>query len=301
LRQLGTMPKEVDPQVFADYLLTLGMKIKIDERPDGYSLWIYNEDHLGRARDELSGFLSKPDDPRYRSAVDAAKSIRREERALDQKYRKNFREASDLWGYPSLRRRPVTVSLVAICIVCFVLGQSRQNRLKVRDALRFSTEVVDSDGRDRNNGLKDIESGEIWRLLTPIFLHFSILHLLFNVMALSTLGTIIEIRRGSLRLAVMILLMAIASNIGEFVYEERVDPGGTQVFGGISGVVCGLFGYVWMKGLYEPEQGMILHPNSVTFGLLWIALCMTGMLGPIANAAHVVGLIVGVALGVFKV
>jgi GlpG protein len=294
------MPKEVDAQVFADYLLTLGMKIRIDERPEGYSLWIYNEDHLERARDELSGYLSKPDDPRYKSAVDSAKSIRREQRELDQKYRKNFREAADLWGYPSLRRRPVTVTLVAICIVCFVLGQSRQNRLKVRDALRFSTEIVDSEGHEHNNGFKDIEHGEIWRLLTPIFLHFSILHLLFNVMALSTLGTIIEIRRGSFRLAVMILLMAIGSNIGEFIYEERVDPGGTQVFGGISGVVCGLFGYVWMKGLYEPEQRMILHPNSVTFGLLWIALCMTGVFGPIANAAHVVGLIMGVALGVFK-
>ena len=67
-----------------------------------------------------------------------------------------------------------------------------------------------------------------------------------------------------------------------------------------SGVVFGLFGYVWMKGLYEPEQGMILHPNAVTFGLLWIALCMTGVFGPIANAAHVVGLIMGVAFGVFK-
>jgi GlpG protein len=130
------------------------------------------------------------------------------------------------------------------------------------------------------------------------------LHILFNMMWLSSLGTMIEVRRGSLRLAVMIFLLAIASNIGEFVYEERADPGGTQVFGGFSGVVFGLFGYVWMKGLYEPEQGMILHPNAVTFGLFWIALCMTGvlttMLGPIANAAHVVGLIMGVALGVFK-
>ena len=98
----------------------------------------------------------------------------------------------------------------------------------------------------------------------------------------------------------MVLLVAIASNVGEFIYDERVDPGGIQGFGGISGVVCGLFGYVWMKGLYEPEQGMILHPNSVTFGLLWIALCMTGVFGPIANAAHVVGLIAGVAFGVFK-
>ena len=300
LRQLGTIPKEVDAKVFADYLLTLGMKIRVDERPDGYSLWIYNEDHLGRAREELNGYLSQPDDPRYRSAVDSAKTIRREARVLEQQYRKNFREAADLWGYPSLRRRPVTSSLVAMCIVCFALGQSRQNHLKVEDALRFSTVVVDSHGHKRNNGLQDIEHGEVWRLVTPIFLHFNILHIVFNVLALSTLGTMIEIRRGSLRLALMILLLAIASNFGEFMYQEQANPGGTHLFGGISGVVCGLFGYVWMKGLYEPEQGMILHPNSVTFGLLWIAMCMTGVLGPIANAAHVVGLIMGVALGVFK-
>ena len=140
MRQLGTMPKEVDAQVFADYLLTLGMKVRVDERPDGYSLWIYNEDHLLRGRDELSGFLSKPDDPRYQSTVDSARSIRREERALDQKYRKNFREAADLWGSPSLRRRPVTVSLVAICIAFFMLGHSRQNHLKLPDALLFTTD-----------------------------------------------------------------------------------------------------------------------------------------------------------------
>jgi GlpG protein len=294
------MPKEVDAQVFADYLLTLGMKVRVDERPDGHSLWIYNEDHLGRAREELSGYLSKPDDPRYKMAVDSAKTIRREERDLDQKFRKNFREAADIWGYPSLRRRPVTTTMVAICVVCFVLGQSRQNKLKLEDAFRFSTVVVDSEGRESNNGLKDIENGEVWRLVTPIFLHFGPLHILFNVMALSSLGPMIEVRRGPLRLAIMMLLLAIASNIGEFIYDERADPGGTRIFGGFSGVVLGLFGYVWMKGLYEPEQGMILHPNAVTFGLLFVALCMTGVFGPIANAAHVVGLIMGVALGVFK-
>ena len=140
----------------------------------------------------------------------------------------------------------------------------------------------------------------VWRLVSPIFLHFNILHLAFNVTALSALGTLIELRRGSLRLGVMILVLALVSNGGEYFYQERIDPGAPQLFGGISGVVCGLFGYVWMKGLYEPEQGMILHPNSVTFGLLWVALCMTGIFGSIANAAHVAGLIMGVGFGVLK-
>ena len=60
---------------------------------------------------------------------------------------------------------------------------------------------------------------------------------------------------------------------------ERIDPGVPHLFGGISGVIFALFGYIWMKGLYEPEQGMILHPNNITMVLLWLALCMTGVDG----------------------
>ena len=143
MRQLGTLPKELDPKVFADYLLTLGMKTRVDERPDGWSLWIYNEDHLTRAREELSGYLSTPDDPRYRSAVDSAKSIRREEKQLDQKFRKNFREAADIWGYPSLRRRPVTVLIGVLCLVVFFLYETKQTHHRVEETLRFSTDIVD--------------------------------------------------------------------------------------------------------------------------------------------------------------
>jgi GlpG protein len=45
---------------------------------------------------------------------------------------------------------------------------------------------------------------------------------------------------------------------------------------------------------------MILHPNTITTMLVWLVLCMTGLLGNIANAAHLVGLAVGVAFGVLR-
>ncbi len=303
MRQIGTLPKALDSKVFSDYLLTLGMKARIDEQPEGWTVWIYNEDHVGKAREELQGYVSRPDDPRYQEAIEAARTIRQKEQQLNQEFRKNYREVAEQWAYPGFRRRPLTFILIAVCLVVFLLVESEKFS-GLAHRLTFSSSYVDLQGRLRTSGLNDILHGEVWRLVTPIFLHFSILHLLFNTWALATFGTMIELRRGTPRLASLVLVSAVVSNFGEYLYGEKFDPGEPHIFGGISGVVCALFGYIWMKGLYEPEQGMILHPNSVMFVLLWITLCMTGaftgVVGNIANAAHVVGLLVGVAFGVFR-
>ena len=81
---------------------------------------------------------------------------------------------------------------------------------------------------------------------------------------------------------------------------ERTDPGKPHSFLGMSGVVYALFGYIWMKGLYEPEQGMIVHPNNVKIMLALAGALHDRRAGPIANAAHFVGLVVGVAFGVLR-
>ncbi len=143
----------------------------------------------------------------------------------------------------------------------------------------------------------DIERGEVWRLMTPIFMHATRnpLHIVFNLLMFRMLGTLIEVRRGTLRLAVLVLVSAAVSNWGQYEWMVRRDEVGP--FLGMSGVVYALFGYIWMKGLYQPEQRMAVHPNNVSIMIAWLFLCMTGWLGPIANAAHVVGLAVGLAAG----
>jgi GlpG protein len=69
-------------------------------------------------------------------------------------------------------------------------------------------------------------------------------------------------------------------------------------FGGMSGVVFGLFGYVWMKSVYEPGCGLFVGGRTILLMVFWLVLCMTPYLGlNIANTAHLVGLGVGMILG----
>ena len=98
MRQIGTVPKGLNAKAFADYLLSLGMKTRVDARPEGWDVWIYNEDHFQQARDALESYLRQPDDPRYRGAAETADSIRRKEKELEKKFRKNYRDSSDVWG-----------------------------------------------------------------------------------------------------------------------------------------------------------------------------------------------------------
>ncbi len=290
------MPKTLDPKGFADYLLSLGMKTRIDDRPGGWDVWIYDENHIQQARDELQSYLSHPYDPRYQEATRTAETIRRNQKQLDKQFRKNYRDAADVWGYPSLRRRPLTTAMIAICVIVFVMQNVRRyDPLIAR--MHFSSYTVDAQHNIHGFSLADIRHGEVWRLVTPIFMHsaYNPLHIIFNLLWLRLLGTLIEVRRGTLRLAVLVLVSAAVSNYGQYLWMERMDDVGP--FLGMSGVVYALFGYIWMKGVYQPEHGMGVHPNTVNIMLLWLVLCMTGVLGSIANGAHVVGLVVGIVFG----
>lgn len=136
----------------------------------------------------------------------------------------------------------------------------------------------------------DILGGEVWRLVTPMFLHLSFLHILFNMMWLWDLGRLVETVKGSLYMLGFMLATGIASNVAQYAIQ---GPG----FGGMSGVVYALLGYVWMQGKFNPRFGFEIHKSTVIMMLGWYVLCWTGLAGPIANWAHTAGLLLGVAWG----
>lgn len=138
-------------------------------------------------------------------------------------------------------------------------------------------------------------SDQPWRVLTPIFLHFGILHLAFNCLWLWELGGMIERRQGSLRLLGVVLLVGAGSNIAQAV-------AGVGLFGGVSGVIYGLLGYILSWNKLRPGEAFPLVPGVAVAMLIWLGLCVVGFasllgVGAIANTAHISGLVLGVVLG----
>lgn len=137
-----------------------------------------------------------------------------------------------------------------------------------------------------------IESMQYWRFFTPIFLHFSELHIVFNVLWIWVAGTRIECLQNRSTLIGIVVFSGVASNLAQYWISG-------PLFGGLSGVVFALLGYVWLwDRLFSPKFGL---PSALMgFMVLWLGLGYSGLLssigfGAIANTAHLVGLLAGLA------
>ena len=144
--------------------------------------------------------------------------------------------------------------------------------------------------------LASLEAGQWWRLVSPMLIHFGILHLAMNALWYWELGRRIEYRHGGLALLGLTLLFGLLSNFAQFWF------GGPSLFGGLSGVLYGLLGYCWIFQLLAPTPAYQLPRGVLAMMLIWLLVCLSGVidtlgLGAIANAAHVGGLVAGCAAG----
>jgi GlpG protein len=329
MRQVGTITEESTAQQFANYLYTLGMTAKAERDGEAWAVWVRDEEHVERASAELESFLTQPEDAKYAAAATAAKARRDELAKREDRARRNFVDMRRRWDARPTGPIPLTMGLILVCIIVAVLtnlggefgsrddgpaaglidklllvpnAQREEYFARHRTSAPNTASAVINENKpadDRWAALQAVRSGEIWRLVTPIFIHFGVLHLLFNMSMFYSFGGLIESRRGSLRVGVLILLSAVLSNFGQFYFPSLAHPIYAYVqFGGMSGVVYALFGYIWMKSRYEPSADLYVHPNTVVLLMIWMVICMLGIIDGVANWAHGVGLAVGLAIGV---
>ena len=282
MRQIGSIEDLQQAERFAAHLATLGIASAVDTGPGGHVVWVQNEDRVNEAREELEQFRADPGHERYRKAVRLAAAAARERSQQNANDRSRTVDLRERWDRPTMMQAPATFGLMALMVVVAVItGLEPRKHPEFLLRMLFSTDGT----------FREIQSGEVWRLITPVFLHFSVMHFLFNIMALRDLGMLVESRVGTPRYFGMVLLIAVFSNWAEF------QLGSSPLFGGMSGVVYGLFGYAWVRGRMDPDSGLWINPTSVTYIMGWFVLCFLGVLGNIANWAHAGGLIAGAAMG----
>ena len=291
MRQIGTIAEEADATRFGSFLLTLGIDNSVEESTGGWAVWVENDDLLDRARAELEKFQASPTEAAYDQAVQAARLLELQRQKEEQRRRKNFIDVRTRIGQPRQWTAPLTFALILFTVVVGMASRVWETRPTageppIVNVLRIApVEVVGP--YITWGGLRAVKHGQVWRLITPIFLHGGILHLVFNMFWLLDLGAMIETRRSTIYLAILVLVSAILSNLAQYWWNG-------PYFGGMSGVVYALFGYVWIRGRIDPTAGIAISQQSATIMLMWLVACMIGFIPHVANAAHVGGIVVGI-------
>ncbi len=191
---------------------------------------------------------------------------------------------------------PVTALVLLLSLAIALLSGFGDN-LQVVRWLTFTDFRVEGDYAWFLSWSDSLAAGQWWRLLTPMLVHFGVLHLAMNSLWFWELGRRIEWRQGSLWLLALTLLYALVSNAAQYLF------GGPAIFGGLSGVLYGLLGHCWLFQRLAPNPDFRLPPGVVGMMLVWLLVCLSGLvsalgLGEIANAAHVGGLLIGCVTGV---
>ena len=255
-------------QALVDYLATLGISCELTQSELGVSVWLADEQRLAQAQQEVKRFLAEPNHPRY---MEASWQSGRADARID--YSKGMTDPVTDFLHQA---GPLTLVVIIACLAIYALDAIG---LPIFDELAF------------HPTLAQFTDWQAWRYVTPAFIHFSVLHLVFNLLWWWYLGGQIEQRLGSGKLFILLLVGAALPNIAEFFVSG-------PRFGGLSGVVYALLGYSWMRARLQPACGLTMPPALMGFMLIWLVLGFFDMLGtPTANMAHLVGLLVGLAQG----
>jgi len=261
--------------LFANYLISIDIDAQVKKHDNEYIIYCQTCS-VNQAEDIFAEFIADPYQEKYQQAAwrnAEVAQVNDNSPSLLASFKEQF-FAHAGW---------VTLIVFAVCWLVFIasiLGFARPTF----DLLHFYPQL----------SLEAFFDSPL-RLLGPALFHFSWLHIVFNTMWWWQLGGSVERTLGKGALINLFLITALVSNLGQFIVS---GPN----FGGLSGVVYGLVGYVWWYGWLAPEKGLMISKPIIGFLLFWLLLGYADVL-PVnmANTAHLLGLVSGCLLAAINV
>jgi GlpG protein len=301
---------------------------------------VLDEDQLLDAQKLAATFNTNPDDPQFATVLNEANKI---EETKNKKQKARQKEANKIerqqQRHYARSGKSLTRSIIILCSVLFgasLVFESTNDGNFIHDSLgvvhsRYRSERISSLRQSQQlpadtakarvdsmlntyNSLRleDIKRGQVWRLVTPIFLHArgtglsSFLHVFFNMYWLFALGLGIERQFGASNFILLILFTGVIS-----ILLPAISPTG-GVFGlpalggapvvGFSGVIYGIIGFGWIKMKMQPHLGILIPPFVLIFMMILLGLGLVSSAGGFfggntSHLAHAAGLLAGVAFG----
>jgi GlpG protein len=253
--------------LFANYLHTLGINAAVHPAEQGFAIYC-EPTELERAQQLFQEFIAQPYATKYQTAAwqqnnSPTKLVDGD--TLLQQFQSHFLAHAGI----------ITLLVFCLCWLIFiasVLGLAQP----IFEQLHFFTQLQQQQ-----------LLSQPWRILSPALFHFSWLHIVFNTLWWWQLGGEIERTLGKTTLFSLFLCSAIVSNLGQFVTSGAN-------FGGLSGVVYALVGFIWWLSWLVPATGLTIAKPIVAILLGWMLLGFVDLL-PVnmANTAHLLGLLSG--------
>jgi GlpG protein len=258
-------------QTFADYCVSCGWHVSVVVQDTNLAEIFSAADCFAQVQQELDLFLQTPEHNKYSQAAWARNQPSNTKQSMG---------TAEIWQRMQLMSGVITQSIALLCVLIFIAQQIWPGplyyALKFFDAAQWQ------------------QSWLSWRWLSPALLHFSAAHLVFNLLAWWLFAGRIEKQLGSRSLLQLALLSALVSNSAQFLLQD-------DNFGGLSGVVYAVIGFVWVYGLRFKTQSLRLGNTDIGMALVFLALGFADMLWVnTANWAHLFGLFSGMVLAMLQ-
>jgi GlpG protein len=261
--------------LLANYLTSQSISATVMQSDKEFVVVLDDHAHVDRAKVIAEDFLSNPTHPKYQQAAwDSGKNVQLAPSGSGFSVKNIINDAI---------KAPFTSVVFLLCVAVYTLSLLGLFSPIAQHLLMQPFSVLS-------------ENHEWWRLLGPAFIHFSALHIIFNLLWWGMVGAKIERTLGVSMLLIVFLVSATISNAAQAIFSDPVQ-GNLYLFGGLSGVVYAVMGFVWWLGWLRPSWGLSLPNSIVGFMLVWLVLGYADILWVnMANAAHTAGLISGCLL-----
>ena len=284
MRGVATFPDEQGARLFADVLSVQDIETQVSEGPPGaFTVWVLEEGKVEESRAAYAAFARDPQAPEHAAASGAVERKRRAAGAARERSLEGVVAVRRAWS-PGAGSTRATVAIAVLSVAATLVTRMGADG-------RLFSHLMIGPPEEFGRPFEHILRGEVWRLFTPALVHLGVLHILFNMWWFVDLGGVVERRVGTPAFLGLVLFTAAVSNAAQYAFV------GSPFFGGMSGVLYALFGYVWVRGKLDPGFGLGTPPSTAVVLLVWLGLGFTGSLGSVANVCHVSGLVAGAVAG----